>query len=161
MKILLINSNSQISNNIIRTLENYDFQVKVVTGFNQAFESLQSDDYQAVMCDQYLIKRAKLDLVKDQFRLKRYLKDFKNSVAISALRGTNIRQLLEQLSAQLEGLMTEIEVLIPQDKMYLLDLIYRQGQVFKQNYQKDQVYLQARVPQKVKGRLENLLQKNI
>ncbi len=101
----------------------------------------------------------KLDLVKDQFRLKRYLKDFKNSVAISALRGTNIEQLLEKLSLQLDSLMTEIEVLIPQDKMYLVNLIYREGQVFKQGYQKDQVYLQARVPQKIKGKLENLLQK--
>ena len=103
----------------------------------------------------------KLDLVKDQFRLKRYLKDFKNSVAISALRGTNIEQLLEKLSLQLDNLMTEIEVLIPQDKMYLVNLVYREGQVFKQDYQKGQVYLQARVPQKIKGKLENLLQKNI
>ena len=103
----------------------------------------------------------KLDLVKDQFRLKRYLKDFKNSVAISALKGINIEQLLEKLSLQLDSLMTEIEVLIPQDKMYLVNLIYREGQVFKQDYQKGQVYLQARVPQKFKGKLENLLQKNI
>lgn len=103
----------------------------------------------------------KLDLVKDQFLLKRYLKDFKNSVAISALKGINIEQLLEKLSLQLDSLMTEIEVLIPQDKMYLVNLIYREGQVFKQDYQKGQVYLQARVPQKIKGKLENLLQKNI
>jgi GTP-binding protein HflX len=103
----------------------------------------------------------KLDLVKDQFHLKRYLKDFKNSVAISALKGINIEQLLEKLSLQLDSLMTEIEVLIPQDKMHLVNLIYREGQVFKQDYQKGQVYLQARVPQKIKGKLENLLQKNI
>jgi GTP-binding protein HflX len=103
----------------------------------------------------------KLDLVKDQFHLKRYLKDFKNSVAISALKGINIEQLLEKLSLQLDSLMTEIEVLIPQDKMHLVNLIYREGQVFKQDYRKGQVYLQARVPQKIKGKLENLLQKNI
>jgi GTP-binding protein HflX len=101
----------------------------------------------------------KLDLVKDQFLLKRYLKDFKNSVAISALKGINIEQLLEKLSLQLDSLMTEIEVLIPQDKMYLVNLIYREGQVFKRDYQKGQVYLQARVPQKIKGKVESLLQK--
>lgn len=102
----------------------------------------------------------KLDLLNDEFRLKRYLKDFKNSVAISALKGINIGQLLEQLSFQLAGLMTEIEVIIPQNQMYLLNLVYNEGQVFKKEYRKGKIYLQARVPQKIKAKLANLLQKN-
>jgi len=103
----------------------------------------------------------KLDLVKDQFRLKRYLKDFKNSVAISALKGINIEQLLEQLSLRLDDLMAEIEVFIPQEQMHLLSLIYREGEVFKKEYRKGKIYLQARVPHKIKAKLEHHLQKNI
>ena len=102
----------------------------------------------------------KLDLLKNNFALKRYLKDFKNSVAISALKGINIEQLLEAIGHHLAGLMTEIEVFIPQDKMYLLNLIYREGQVFKREYRKGKIYLQARVSQKIKAKLDNLLQKN-
>jgi len=103
----------------------------------------------------------KLDLVKDQFRLKRYLKDFKNSVAISALKGINIEQLLEQLSLRLDDLMAEIEVFIPQEQMHLLSLIYREGEVFKKEYRKGKIYLQARVPHKIKAKLKHHLQKNI
>ena len=62
----------------------------------------------------------KLDLLPDQFLLKRYLKDFKNSQAISALNGTNIEQLLELLQHQLAGLMAEVELLIPQERADLL-----------------------------------------
>ncbi|MCQ9208897.1 MAG: GTPase HflX, partial [Omnitrophica bacterium] len=101
----------------------------------------------------------KMDLLENEFSQKRYLKDFKNSVAISALKGINIEQLLEKIEHQLAGLMSEVEVLIPQDKMHLLELIYRQGQVFKQEYRGDRLYLQARVPHNIKAQLENLLQK--
>jgi GTP-binding protein HflX len=101
----------------------------------------------------------KLDLLNDQFRLNRYLKDFKNSVAISALTGVNIEQLLERVSVQLADLMSDIEVFIPQDKMHLINLIYSQGQVFKKEYQKNQIYLQGRIPRKIKAQLENVLGK--
>ncbi len=101
----------------------------------------------------------KSDLLSDNFRLKRYLKDFKNSVAISALKGVNIEQLLERLSFQLDSLMTYFEALIPQEKMYLVNLIYSQGQVFTQQYRQDKIYLQGRLPGKIKAKLESLLQK--
>ncbi|NQS99829.1 MAG: GTPase HflX, partial [Candidatus Omnitrophica bacterium] len=76
----------------------------------------------------------KLDLLNNQFALQRYLKDFKNSVAISALKGINIGELLELISLHLDGLLTEIEITLPQNKMHLLNLIYSEGQVFKQDY---------------------------
>ncbi len=103
----------------------------------------------------------KLDLLKDEFRLRRYLKDFQNSVAVSALEGINIGQLLEELEFRLADLMTEIEVVIPQNQMYLLNLIYNEGEVLRKEYKEDKVYLQARVPQNIKAKLANLLQKNI
>jgi GTP-binding protein HflX len=103
----------------------------------------------------------KLDLLKDQYRLNRYLKDFKNSVPISALKGTNLDQLLDLLSMNLDSLMTEIKIFIPQNKIYLINLIYDEGQVFKQEYLKDKVYLHARIPQRVKAKLESLLSRNV
>lgn len=101
----------------------------------------------------------KLDLVVDQFQLERYLKEFSNSLAVSALKGTNLDQLLEKISRRLAGLMTTIEVLIPPDKMYLLNLIYQEAQVLKQGYRQDGVYLQARLPAKIKARLASQLKK--
>ncbi len=108
-----------------------------------------------------IIALNKVDLVEDELALRRYLKDFKNSVAISALKGTKIKQLLDGLSLQLDSLMAEIEVSIPQAQMHLVGLIYSNGEVFKQEYRKDKVYLHARVPRKIKAKLKNLLQKNI
>ncbi|MFC1631662.1 GTPase HflX [Candidatus Omnitrophota bacterium] len=99
----------------------------------------------------------KSDLVGDEFALKRYLRDFKNSVAISALKGTNLEQLLEQLSHQLSGLMVDLDLFIPQEQMDLLNMVHRQGQVFKQDHQNNQVHIQARVPVSLKAKIENLL----
>ncbi|UCB56891.1 MAG: GTPase HflX [Candidatus Omnitrophota bacterium] len=106
-----------------------------------------------------LVALNKIDLIKDDFSIKRYLKDFKNSVPISALKGTNVELLLEQLSVRLDDLMAEAELVIPQDKMHLVDLVYREGQVFKSEYRGDKVYLQVRLPHRIKAMLENLLQK--
>ncbi len=106
-----------------------------------------------------LVALNKSDLVTNKFNLKRYLKDFKNSVAISALKGIDIEELLERLSLQLDSLMSDFEVFIPQEKMYLLNLIYSEGQVFKKEYRKDKIYLQGRIPRKIKAKLDNLLQK--
>lgn len=103
----------------------------------------------------------KVDLVENKFSLKRYVKDFKDSVAISALKGINLEQLLEVLSQKLYSLISEVEIILPQNKMYLLNLIYREGQVLKQDYQNDSVYIKARLPQRIKAKLEALLQKNI
>ena len=103
----------------------------------------------------------KVDLVKDELVLRRYLKDFENSVAISALKGINIKQLLDKLSLQLDSLMAEVKVSIPQGQMHLVSLIYSNGEVFKQQYQRGGIYLHARVPGKIKAKLEHLLQKNI
>jgi len=101
----------------------------------------------------------KIDLLEDSFKLKRYLKDFKNSVAISASKGTNVEQLLEKLGFELAGLMTDIEVFVSSDRLHLVNLIYREGKVFKKEHRQGGVYLQARLPRKIKAQLEDSLQR--
>jgi GTP-binding protein HflX len=101
----------------------------------------------------------KLDLLENEFSLKRYLKDFRNSVAISALKGMNIEQLLDRISHQLSGLMAEIEVVIPNDQMHLVSLIYDEGRVFKKTHHKDGVYLHAFVPDRIKSKLATFCKK--
>ena len=49
---------------------------------HQVLKELRADDKPMV------VALNKLDLLKDEFNLKRYLKDFQNSVAISALKST-------------------------------------------------------------------------
>ncbi|MBN3038305.1 MAG: GTPase HflX [Candidatus Omnitrophica bacterium] len=101
----------------------------------------------------------KIDLVANEYSLRRYLKDFRNSVAISALKGTNIDQLLEKISHQLADLMTEVEIEIPAHKMNLLNLIYNEGQVFKKVYRDDKVCIHASIPHRIKGKLEHFFAK--
>jgi len=101
----------------------------------------------------------KIDLIKkDELNnLKRYLRDFQHSVAISALGGINMDSLLDEIGLHLDALMSEIKITIPQKQQQLVSLIYKEGQVFQCQYRKNEVYLHARVPKKVKEKVEKSL----
>ena len=95
----------------------------------------------------------KIDLVNNPDRVKRLKKDFNNSVTVSSLTGEGIPVLIDEISNLLSGLVTEIKIEIPNNRMDKVNLIYENGRV---NYREDRaesVYLEATVP----IRLKNLL----
>ncbi|MDP2910829.1 MAG: GTPase HflX [Candidatus Omnitrophota bacterium] len=95
----------------------------------------------------------KIDRVKDLDYIKRLKKDFENSVFVSALTGDGISDLIDEISRLLSGLVTEIKIDIPNNRMDRVNLIYENGKV---NYREDKpesVYLEATIP----VRLKNLL----
>lgn len=102
----------------------------------------------------------KVDMQADNDTLKRYLLDFKNSLAVSALEGTNMRQLLEKISEHLSGLITDIEIFIPIHQAQLVNVIYSEGKVFKKEYYEDKIFIQAQVPVRIKAKLKKELRKN-
>lgn len=95
----------------------------------------------------------KIDRVKDPNHIRRLEKDFENSVSVSALTGDGIGNLIDEVSKLLSGLVTEIKVDIPNNRMDRVNLIYENGKV---NYREDKpgsVYLEATIPVRLKDLL--------
>ncbi|MFH1045705.1 MAG: GTPase HflX [Candidatus Omnitrophota bacterium] len=116
-------------------------------------QALQADDKPIV------VALNKIDLLTDEDSLKCYLKDFPQSVAVSALKNQHLDQLLDQIIRQLTAVMIEVKLQLPSEQMHLVNLIHAQGQVLEQLYQKEGIYIHARIPVRLKSQLESFLQK--
>jgi len=95
----------------------------------------------------------KIDLVDNPDYIKRLKKDFKNAVLVSALKGDGIEAMINEISGLLSGLVTDIKIDIPNDRMDKVSLIYENGKV---NYREDKaesVYIEATVPARLKDLL--------
>lgn len=95
----------------------------------------------------------KIDLADNPDRMNRLKKDFRNPVFVSALTGDGISNLIEEITELLSGLVTEIKVEIPNNRMDRVNLIYENGKV---NYREDRaesVYIEATVPVRLKDLL--------
>ncbi len=95
----------------------------------------------------------KIDLADNPDYINRLKRDFENPVLVSALTGNGISLLIDEISKLLSGLVTEIKVEIPNNRMDMVNFIYENGKV---NYREDKpesVYLEATIP----VRLKNLL----
>ncbi|PIW67446.1 MAG: GTPase HflX, partial [Candidatus Omnitrophica bacterium CG12_big_fil_rev_8_21_14_0_65_42_8] len=95
----------------------------------------------------------KIDLVDNPDHMNRLKKDFRNPVFVSALTGDGISNLIEEITELLSGLVTEIKVEIPNNRMDRVNLIYENGKVTHREDKPDSVYLEAIIP----VRLKNLL----
>lgn len=95
----------------------------------------------------------KIDLVDNIYYLKRIKKGFRNSVLVSALKGDGIELLVDEISSLLSGLVTEIKIEIPNNRMDKVNLIYENGKVNYREDRPDSVYIEAVIP----VRLERLL----
>ncbi|NQT06454.1 MAG: GTPase HflX [Candidatus Omnitrophica bacterium] len=91
----------------------------------------------------------KEDKIDDVFLKRRLLKDFKDSLLISALNKTNIDELIDRIMSHLGGLTTFVRIDLPADNMRLLHLIYKHGVVKKRIDKGTSVYIEAQVPQQV------------
>ena len=88
----------------------------------------------------------KLDKLEDKGWLEKYKLDFPNSVAISALRKENLGELLEKITGGVSVSMQEVDIVLPLDKMSLVDLIYREGQVKEIEYTSKSINIRAFLP---------------
>lgn len=95
----------------------------------------------------------KIDLVDNPDRISRLKKDFKNAVAVSSLTGVGFPGLIDEISGLLSGLITEIKIDIPNNRMDLVNMIYENGRVNRREDKPESVYLEATIP----VRLKNLL----
>jgi GTP-binding protein HflX len=88
----------------------------------------------------------KLDKLTDRGWIEKLKRDFPNSVAISALKRENISELLKKIEDELSSLVTVLELVIPINRMDLVDRIYREGEVYNINYTAEGVHIHVSLP---------------
>ena len=101
----------------------------------------------------------KVDKLEEQNWIEKYKLDFPDSVAVSALKKENIEGLLSQISQKIPKTIHKISLSIPLDRMSLVDLIYREGQVEKIKYTSKSIAITAQIPDTLIHKFEEYLKK--
>jgi GTP-binding protein HflX len=111
--------------------DNMDDQMKVV---DQVLKSLGANQPLITVFN-------KMDKVKDQDALP----VIKPMACISAVKKEGLNELLDQIKEYIPVCYHEISLLIPYQEARIASLLHDQGSVLKEEYQKDGIYLEARV----------------
>jgi GTPase len=88
----------------------------------------------------------KIDRLKEPERARLALEDFPNAVAISALKGEGIQELLRKINQYLFETYAPVQVRIPYQKGGLIALFHEQGQVEREEHESGGVILEGRIP---------------
>jgi len=99
----------------------------------------------------------KIDELDDKDWIERYKSDFPNSIEISALKNNNLKALLRLIEKKLCKLFVSVGINLPLNRMDLVDLIYREGQVKSIDYAQDSINIQAVLPSITARKLGNYL----
>jgi len=97
----------------------------------------------------------KVDLLNDEMWLDKLKADFPNSVAISAKLKENFDSLFKKLEEVFSSRMAVIEVLVPHQRMDIIDLFYRQGKVREIEYLQQGIRVKASLPKRLFQKLLN------
>ncbi len=88
----------------------------------------------------------KVDRLEDRTWLGRIKSDFENPVVISAAYGEGLEELNDLIAIELSRNFINLELNLPLDKMQLVDLIYRQGNVKVIKYTQKAIEINADLP---------------
>ncbi|MBX3097658.1 MAG: GTPase HflX [Fimbriimonadaceae bacterium] len=98
----------------------------------------------------------KVDAVEDERDVEEILKEFPNSVAVSALKGDGLAELLQQVVSQLRDRWIHVNVTLPYSHNHLVDECYRRGRVASVDYREDGVHIDADVDHALGAQLNAL-----
>lgn len=101
----------------------------------------------------------KIDLLKDPWQTINILEQYPNSVAISALNGLGIDDLMRKLEDFLFTREHPLTVEIPQRETYLIQLFSSEGIVDKIEYSRNKIILQGKIPGRHLGKFTPYLYK--
>ncbi|MCX5700285.1 MAG: GTPase HflX [Candidatus Omnitrophica bacterium] len=87
----------------------------------------------------------KIDLMNDKLWLEKMQRDFNNAIVISAKFKQNLDDLLEKIQVVFSERMALVKIIIPHQRMDLLDFIYRQGKVKEVKYLQNSVEIVASI----------------
>ena len=100
-----------------------------------------------------IIALNKTDKIHDVFMLKRFQKTFEKSIPISALNKEGFKELVDSITRELSFLIAEVKLTIPHDQMKILSLIHEHGQVITTKFTDSGVYVEAKIPIKLRDQL--------
>jgi len=99
----------------------------------------------------------KIDQLDDPGAARIAMEVFPDAVAVSALKGEGMSDLLEAVQAQLYELYTFLEVHLPYSEGKLISLFHEQGQVDQVVHKDGGVLIQGRIPGRIMARFEAYL----
>ena len=95
----------------------------------------------------------KIDKLEDRARLGQFKKNVEDVIGISALNGENIQQLLLLIEGALSQDMIDVDIVLPADRMDLINLAHSQGQVHEVTFLETGIHLKASLPAQTAGAL--------
>lgn len=98
----------------------------------------------------------KIDKIEDNHWIKSFEENFDHAVAISAKEGINIDGLLAKITELLSIMFIEINVDLPLNRMDLVSLAHKEGQVYSVKYYNDKINLRASLPYKLAGKFRSM-----
>jgi GTP-binding protein HflX len=101
----------------------------------------------------------KIDRLADPEKARLALSDFPNSVAISALTGEGIPDLLDMVSEHLFETFNFVSVRLPYQEGALIALFHEQGQVDQVEHVQGGVNINGRLPGRLMGRYQPFIKK--
>ena len=99
----------------------------------------------------------KIDRLSTSDGVPSLLREFPNSVAISALTGEGLETLLDRIEKVLEEQMVWLNVLIPYELGELVDLFHRRGLIGREEHTETGTRIEGRMPGVLVGHFERLL----
>jgi len=96
----------------------------------------------------------KADRIDNNFTIERFLNQIRDSVAISALKGTGINNLVDLIGDRIGSDLETIESFISHKDMSLLSKIYKEGKILDRKDTPDGIHIKAAIPTHLKHKLK-------
>ncbi|NTV29309.1 MAG: GTPase HflX [Candidatus Omnitrophica bacterium] len=96
----------------------------------------------------------KIDLIEDKALVDSLARRYPNTVAISATEKTNLDALLLKVEHELSNLVVTVDVRLPLNRMDLVSLAHKDGEVVVEEYSDQAVHLVVHLPKHIAGRFE-------
>jgi GTP-binding protein HflX len=98
----------------------------------------------------------KIDRLPSSDGIPPELKHFPNTVAVSALTGDGLSELLEQVEGELEAEMARLSVLIPYERGELVDLFHRRGLIEEEHHTGEGTQITGLLPRELVGHFQGV-----
>lgn len=99
----------------------------------------------------------KTDKIENKAVIEKAKVYFLDAIPVSAVKREGFDGLIEKVMSHMDVLMTDIRAKIPVSDVKTLQLIYENGLVTAKTYKDDSVYIEARVPVRIKESLSQFL----
>jgi GTPase len=96
----------------------------------------------------------KIDKMEDKHWLEDLKKNYHNGINISAATGENVQELLDLITKMLPSQVREIDVHIPLNRMDLVNLAHKEGEVLSVKYFPDSINIRATIPNHLVGKFD-------